>query len=363
MRFLSSILFFVFLFSCTKSPPGDNVPQIGNNDDENPVVPNSPIIVSLPTGFVAANITLPSEVSGNVNFKAVSVLNNGVVYISGSKNVKGVLLKSEDGGQNFEPVAEITNSILNLSRNYFLDSNTGYLTGHSGEVYYTPDGGVNHSLYEKAQVADITSMSNFGSTNVAISDQAKIYSETDGAKVPPTWAPLATINEITRGEDIQLVTAELAYGVGYNVTDNVYTSFFIKCSGITTNVSSCVAQKLTNYKSYGRRVKALSFANEDVGYVVVGSSEIWKTDNGGQSFSPIDLPAGISAKNVYALDGQKLIVTSTEVVLVSGDRGINWDTITVGADNKGLVDIAFSPDKQIGFVVGIGGEAYYAVFD
>jgi photosystem II stability/assembly factor-like uncharacterized protein len=254
-------------------------------------------------------------------------LDNG--FAVGTETVEtvaqGSVLKTTNGGKDWEKLALPTTLLGQYYSNYFIDKNTGWIVGSLGTVLSTIDGGITFKQQTLSGVTGILYGVTFFDKNkgACVGATGVLFTTTDGGltwtkKVSgvttdlravymkdastivvtgasgvlriskdfgTTWTAIDT-KETIRFQDMHFPTLNIGYAGGQ-------TGTVIKIN-LTTNTT----QRL--YLPVDDQVRGVFFVNELVGYTAGQYGELIKTTDGGvtwksQNIDPI-------AQNIYAID-------------------------------------------------------------
>jgi photosystem II stability/assembly factor-like uncharacterized protein len=209
-------------------------------------------------------------------------VNSTTGYVSGET---GKLLKTTDGGNTWISLGSFNKDIMAMS--FPIDNQTGYLATAYQRIYKTTDGGTSWNLqhdgnFPQASMADILfpfdSQTGFALSSTGGQSSSKILKTTDGGN---NW----TITDAGTTSVLSQISFPTPLK-GYIAADGVYgnnPSIFLKTTdgGSTWNSSPV---------PYGYSLTSLCFPNGvDTGYVVGNmSGAILKTTNGGGIITSVD---------------------------------------------------------------------------
>ena len=101
-------------------------------------------------------------------------------------------------------------------------------------------------------------------------------------------------------------------------------------------------------------MKSIDFLNEKVGLIVGGGGSIFRTDDGGESWSRTEFKEirGLN-KVLFVKDDMAIIAANKGLILISKDSGYSWKLFDTNTFIN-LTDISISPngDIYIGAVFG-----------
>ncbi|MBZ0178924.1 MAG: T9SS type A sorting domain-containing protein [Melioribacteraceae bacterium] len=140
----------------------------------------------------------------------VSPIDTNIVYfISGEK-----LLKTSDGGINWEDISLPPNHNVRYRYLKFLTEDYGWITGEFRTIFLTTNGG--ESWINQCPPVDYDSFNKFDAfdehTAVAVSSAGAIFWTNDGGE---TWIEQVPKEIYPMLTDVQIVTREVAYAVGW----------------------------------------------------------------------------------------------------------------------------------------------------
>jgi|GEM_PF-4901887 photosystem II stability/assembly factor-like uncharacterized protein len=305
-------------------------------------------------------------------------------------------------------VQQTSHTLATLGGISFLDENTGFITGDSGVVLKTKDGG--------ATWTRLSAGAGYGLMDVHAIDSNLLYISTSkggnvvkSADGGATWSVLAVENDSTdRGMAIWFTsplkgfvcigkypflnsrifgTADggLTWNAAYTTTAWIsYLSFPDAAHGFATSSAGGVvtttdsgATWTSSSTGQGLFLSGVYFVNKDTGYVggVGGVTNgrytdvnLLKTTNGGTTWSTVN--TGVVAIRMwfvndstgYLVGGDSILVSSTDYtasnfrLMQTLDGGKTWQRIDLGvtADINGVC----FPSANVGYVAGSGGTIF-----
>ncbi len=251
------------------------------------------------------------------------------------------LFQTLDGGLTWQP----NGPAGGLSDMQFTDSLNGWACGGYGALFKTEDGGQNWISLNTISTKHYKCLSFLSASTGAL-----VY-EDDGDYI---------ISMTTNG-------GETWNGLGFSTifTENpIYSiqlkpDFQVVVAGTWGYISS-VNNPNWNYLAGGSiwPARAVSFANEEVGWVVSDHGYASNTTNGGQTWKSKWL-INSSLRDVYFIDPQNgWILTGTQKVLRTSNGGQTWEPLELSPTTTLLYGMQFLPDGLTGWVVGSGGKCF-----
>ncbi len=253
--------------------------------------------------------------------------------------------------QDWEVVKEQSHGFI-PNNGFFLDANTGWLSGDDGEVWKTTDGGANWTIVRAADGSgldwwDIEFLD--ADNGYATTDDGFIFKSTDGGT---TWANIGdTANYTLDVIDIAPVTVDLVF---FSCDDGQV----LKWDGTTMTADTMdTSDDLDG---------GIDFIDANVGVVSTDANagDTWYTHDGGATWNYVNIaslfPVGSSSYRLYDLqgtgDGVFVISGYHNLVFVSTDSGqtyTQYGDMNYGYVYLGRVDVI---DDQT-FIAG-GGDGY-----
>jgi photosystem II stability/assembly factor-like uncharacterized protein len=219
---------------------------------------------------------------------------------SGSK-----IWRTTDGGINWNELT-IQNLNVSISKIIFVNNDFGIGVGGSGTIIMSTDGGGNWISKNIGDTENLKSIcvSNNGSL-LACSYGNKIYKSIDNGE---SWNSKETEAFIL--SDIAFVNENIGFGVGlYN------TSIKTTDGGETWFSIPPIIQN--------RSMFAIKFINQSIGYVI-GGSEITKTTDSGDSWSPKYNAGGAQLNDITTFGEDIAWVVGSDKILKTINGGDNW---------------------------------------
>lgn len=300
------------------------------------------LLILLFSTFIA-NAQWVSQPSGTVDFlTSVFFPNTTVGYISAN----GYLLKTTNGGSNWNPLpmASIGGPL------FFTSIDTGYTNSSSAGVLKTVDGGLTWIDNFPFATTDICNI-NFPTKSIG-------YVVTQNA----TFDSVITYKTVNEGVSWTLISSfETLLGILSNVyfSDAMTGSMVLQSSGIykTSDGGVTWTPKLTTLSS--DNLNALHFPSASVGYAVGGDS-IFKTTDMGETWNSIYLPSSFPYNSVYFTDIDTGYACggdgfTTGVIRKTVDGGLSW---TLSNSNPYTFQSIHFPNSSTGYACGQSGTIY-----
>lgn len=273
-------------------------------------------------------------------------------FIVGQFDIKGVILKTTDGGKSWFHIPQKIKTRLDDLE--FVSANTGYASGYQGYMIKTTDSGNTWTEVKTPTDEDIPSISfineNFG---YAAANRGRVLKTTDGGE---TW-------EILRlSYDFAHKILFLNENKGFLLTN--YSGFYSTTDGGET------WQEVEHDKFFD--VMDIQFVNDNVGYVVggmLGPFHYIKTVDGGKTWKQKIYPRWtLTTYNTVCFHDQHsgFVFNSIGEIIATADGGQNWfilDTLRhpkLTPGNVGYDITSFQyiePNKAI--ALGNGGIFYF----
>jgi len=267
------------------------------------------------------------------NLNSITFVNSKLGFAAGNK---GIILKTNDGGETWTVSDTSTNVIL--YKIDFINDETGIAVGEKGTILLTNNGG---QSWNKIIANSFGSLFDFQfiegtSVVVAVGANGTIIRSEDGGS---TWKRLASpVNKLLYS--VKFINENSGFAVGWDgeVLETINR-------GRTWSV---LPKFTTNY------LRSVDFINEDIGFIVGGGGEIYKTTNGGSSWKQIPSNTISGLLKIKFIDSKNgFILGNKGELLTTSDAGEHWSETSSGTFSS-LKSIASNGDKSI-FITGING--------
>jgi ELWxxDGT repeat protein len=260
-----------------------------------------------------------------------------------------ILLKSEDSGTTwFSVYIPLTGEYyFSDFGTFFFNDHEGYVATEEGEIFFTKDGG---RTWDKRMDYDwnefrklfFTSKEN-GFSTIGWGD---LLRTTDGGR---SWSvvDLSALGFNKRVRDLWFLNENDGFIIGE------YKFYATSDGGVTWIEDPTVS---------GTSVSKIKFLNQNLGFLLGGYGMMYKTTNGGDTWSLVYPGIYPSEVNGVAQSSGKIFITtkdgyysneSARALAVSSDQGETWSSINHFPDGN-IYQIDFSNDKK-GMVIGENG--------
>jgi len=308
----------------------------------------------------------------NFSFRGMAVVDNNVIWITGSK---GTAFKSINGGNTWRNVSPVNFKKTGFRDVHAWDKNKAIIMGIDSPAIFlkTEDGGKNwKEVYQNSTKNIFFDSMEFWNDScgmafsdpidnrhfiIKTTDYGNSWQEIDTANIP--FAVKGEAAFAASGTCISTVGDSLAWFVTGGTEARVFKS---TNQGVTWNaIISPVINGLTTTGIY-----SVAFKDEKNGFIVGGDYTKYKelnanaayTKNGGLTWHLLDQkPAGFKSCVSYIPHIKNgVIVTGTSGTDISFDNGKNWAEIDTNSFNT----IGFAPDGT-GWAVGDKGAIYKVI--
>jgi len=285
----------------------------------------------------------------------------------------GVILFTDDGGLHWLSLSSGTSAdLLDVC---MIDASTATVVGSAGTILRTTDGGATWVPQSSGISTSLVAVDCIdASTCVAVGPGAVILRTTDsGANWQIVPAPVPSMFDLC---DVTFAGANKGFAVGRaegSAPDYLNLSVILPTSDAGATWSSHIT-----FSSEGSMPWAVSFMNDDNGFIVGDNGAVYGTTDGGASWSlSAGSASGARATGVDIADGavfpsDSIIVAvapsatsgtaQSTTILRSANQGYNWTS--VGVPGYRLFDVTFA-DPTTAYAVGGGVtslEMYAVVF-
>ncbi|HPO61840.1 MAG TPA: YCF48-related protein [Candidatus Kapabacteria bacterium] len=234
----------------------------------------------------------------------------------------------------------------NLKSVFFIDQNTGWISGENATMFKTTDGGSTWNQLNVPTEITIFSVAATSANNVFASCWDTIYCSNNGGQ---TWDARYTNTVNNNFLDIFIYDQNNIWVAGeattFTTTTNGGNSWDIRFTGIS----------ICNFNS-------VSFPNLQKGWAAGDCGVVAKTTDGGNFWLDVGYMFESDA-NYYSVafsdQNKGWIVGDSGIVLITSDLGENW-TKTYINQNLWLKDVDFV-DNNTGWVIGDNGIIYKTI--
>jgi photosystem II stability/assembly factor-like uncharacterized protein len=247
----------------------------------------------------------------------------------------GKILKTTDGGDNWQELKVDTVSTYTITKLHFFDADMGFAlctSGKSAFIYKTTDGGNSWKATAALTGSYMYNMDFISPTNgIASGDAANLYYTTDGETWTKSNSTYSWPVVYSRSDQwgLKMISATTAVSCGWgSVSVGNEPTIFLKTTdgGITWN---CMVQADAN-RTYVN-IKSIYFKDELNGISVGGSNYpgtvICRTTDGGTNWIPLSTFAGFSATSVIGFNDKLIVAGGSGDIISSSDFGNSWTTI------------------------------------
>lgn len=259
---------------------------------------------------------------------------SNIGYISG---FSGKILKTTDGGANWDE--QTSGTFKNLASIYFVNPNLGYCVGSMGEIRKTTNGG---ALWSQ-QTANTTTFLRAvyflnPDTGFAVGMAGKIIKTVNGGS---NWNNI-TSNTIEDLNSIFFVNNLIGYISGK------YGKVFKTIDG--GNNWTVLTTPITP------PFNSIYFTNVDTGYAVGMLGKIIKTVDGGNNWNQLQSGAIRGLNSVFFIDNNTgYAVGDTGTLIKTVDGGANWNTQYNSTPANNSFNSIYFFNKNHGYIVGKNG--------
>ena len=292
------------------------------------------------TGFAAGDGTVGKTTNGGINWTilttGLSGYFRGIYFIDINSGMvsggSGSIIKTTNGGSNWETLSTgITDWLYDIQ---FADFNTGFALGSSGKIIKTVNGGTNWEISASGITTDLFGLWMFNSdTAFAVGDNGKILKTTNGGS---NWLL------VSGGTAIRLNKIQFA-----DALNGAISGFSNTILKTTDGGNSWISQQTP---VTGQNFYSVSLTSADSGTVVGSNGYILHTTNGG--FTPpsiTNLSAPVNgAVNVPVtplLDWDSASLAASYIIQVSNDTSFTSMLI----DTNGVVSTELAVPQGILF--------------
>ena len=283
--------------------------------------------------------------NGGVNWQIVSGVTQvgGVYFINEQIGFAyGLELKrTADGGNTWSNVSSSENGINDIQ---FINNNTGYLCGNLGLLAKTTDQGLTWETLNPGSFFDMLHI--------------QIQNENDILVSATSGELLASANAGQTWSSIYTVESSLEISCFRINNDNKGILF---CETATYNPRVYVNFNSTDWLLYSTNLTAslsdVDFVSAQTGWAVGQSGAIYKTVDGGINWFVQNSGISTNLNSLVAFNENTIVaVGNAGMVLKSNDGGLSWNSLNLNS-NLNFFDVKF-PTPETGYIAGTGGSLY-----
>ncbi|RTY95985.1 GEVED domain-containing protein [Flavobacterium sp. GT3R68] len=298
--------------------------------------------------------------------------NSNIIYIAtGDKDAGDTysigVLKSTDGGLTWNTTGlSFANTSTMAGDIYIHPTNSNILwVATSAGLYKTLNAGVSWTNVLSGNIKDIKLKPGDPNTIYAVSSSS-FYKSTDGGSIFTTVTSGLPASSSRLVIDVTPANSAYVYVLSANTSNGFQGLYRSINSGASFTKSSATTDIFESTQAFYDMALAVSRTNAEV--VFTGCLNIWKTINGGTSFTKVNnwsspTAAAYTHADIHFLRyyGDKLYCGSDGGVYVSSDTGTNFTSLTAGLQISQFYKIAVSKQSSGNMVGGLqdnGGHAY-----
>lgn len=268
---------------------------------------------------------------GSANLMGLYFLNNNTGWVvGGDRDDHGVVYKTTDGGSSWADQSFATDK--DIYSVYFIDENTGWLAAGkvdrwnpleiNGAIYKTVDGGAHweEKYTGLHNIKDVYFTSS--SDGIAVGEYGKILRTTDSGD---SWSEIAIDSEVGLNS-ISFIDASNGWAGGFKNDDPDQSAVYKTIDG-----GASWSETILSTDNMPNQINQIKFLDNNNGWAV-GSGEIIKTTDGGDTWSPILSVAYDSMGQGGFLNS--INVTDANIIEVIGQNGIIYKTYDAGNNWK-----------------------------
>ncbi len=266
---------------------------------------NESLFRSTDSGDTWTEIPLEYTHRGEIHFPSATA---GYIF----QQSGGPLLKSIDGGATWDSIYQFD---ANALYGDWIDENIGFLYDQNRQIFKTTDGGNNWTLVTDTGVpSNLRYLAALSETDlVAYVFPNSIFSSTDGGV---TWGNNASIGE---GQ----------YGLRFQGIHNNGNDFWISSWGTEILYSTDGLQTATSqFPALRPSFEAVSFPSNDIGYALQEREGMFKTTDGGDTWTQLTNTFFTVSRDFLVLDDDTVIIPyNSSGPQITKDGGQTWEKL------------------------------------
>lgn len=253
----------------------------------------------------------------------------------------GYLAKTSDVGLTWQ--TQVTPSKSSFQCVDFPSALTGYVGTYNGEVLKTINGGTNWIILPPTGATDIKNI-DFLSDEIGwfCTYTGAVYRTNNGGV---SWESkqLSGINYL---EDIHFYDTKKGWVVGSNGTSSV--AYKTSNGGVSWELITSI--------NLGGSAKNVQFYDENNGWISTYQGTIYRTNDGGQTWSTSTIPVGLFINDMQFINSTIGFVATSGGLFKSSDSGQTWSLTNFGTNGVASV---FFIDEMNGHICRGTGMNYY----
>lgn len=250
----------------------------------------------------------------------LAVPSEQILYTASDK----IIYKSTNGGKVWEPLTVDINSPIDergiIKTVHFFDVNNGFMTVDKRSRYYTTKDGGNTWTSGSFQEGGLETV-----VGMQVISDSLIYLHTfEGNRYN-------ILKSRDKGNSWILVLNPLVYEENFNKSHflNEQEGFGVLYSSLYKTTDGAKSwNKIFPENEY--QILAIEFPSDSIGYLSNSDQQLFKTNNGGQSWQPIQLAPSFH-EDVVAIkflnDSEGIVASEDGTVFATSDGGQNWKQI------------------------------------
>lgn len=244
------------------------------------------------------------------------------------------LLNTSDQGVTWQ-----VKQAINGSKDISFKNSTGYIVGNSGLVLKSIDNGESWTTINTTFSYNYNTVNIIDDNTIILSSSNKIVISTDGGT---TWIS----RSFTSGSIVKTFFTSALVGHAACTQGKIYKTID---GGINWYITESVSTIPSNFI-------AINFIDENNGYATRESSLLFKTTNGGETWTQV-ADIGEKGNSLYFFDNNNGFVScDTGIIKKTNNGGLTWTSISYNPGNgySNYYGVCFL-DENIGFVCGQRG--------
>ncbi len=221
---------------------------------------------------------------------------------------KSIIAKTMDGGQTWDSLTSDALAVFFLDHIYFVNADTGFISGDGNSLIKTYDGG-----------------NSFSQTNLLFSG---IITEIYFSSLSQGF--ISTINEISANTHVSSIYRSIDLGETWTT---VYSDTMVNVSG-----------------SNHRRINKIHLVDDLTGYAVGGNGLFLKTTDGGITWNSTFIPPFTALSGLYFTSSSVGFINNAGGIYMTMDGGITWSVQNVFP--LSIINFISFANDTVGYAIG-----------